>query len=272
MTARSGFNVISLYSKGSLIVLESLSFTKTLYAFDFDGTLAKIVSVPSEAYMSPKTVQLMRQLCELVPVAIVSGRSIADLKKRIPFEPKFLIGNHGLEGLGVAPMSMLAASQICANWKQKLNRENFGAGVEIEDKQYSLAIHYRRSREKKTTKLRIERAIGKLDPVPRIIGGKSVFNLLPAGAPHKGAAILDLVQKAGMKHIFYIGDDDTDEDIFGIPYKFGQIMSVRIGRKQTSKASYFLKRQSDINKLLKLIIGHHRPSRHAPRELDHEAT
>lgn len=60
------------------MILESLSFTKTLYAFDFDGTLSRIVRVPSEATVSDVTNRLLIQLSELVPVAIISGRSIDD--------------------------------------------------------------------------------------------------------------------------------------------------------------------------------------------------
>ena len=60
--------MIPLFSKGSLVVLESLSFTKTLYAFDFDGTLAKIVRDPNSAKMEQTTESLLKRLADLVPV------------------------------------------------------------------------------------------------------------------------------------------------------------------------------------------------------------
>ncbi len=248
-----------LFSKGSLIVLESLSFTKTLYAFDFDGTLAKIVRVPSEARMSYTTELLLRQLSELVPIAIISGRSIDDLKSRISFQPRFLIGNHGLEGLGNNHGSLKKAKEVCETWATALKNIEFEAGVEIEDKTYSIAVHYRRSRNKTRARIQIKKSIEKLDPVPRLISGKSVVNLIPSGAPHKGAAILDLIRRSDMKHIFYIGDDDTDEDIFNLPYQSGQIMTVRVGRKKTSRASYYIERQSEINRLIRLLIRYHQP-------------
>ena len=72
--------MIPLFNKDGLVVLESLSFTNTLYAFDFDGTLAKIVREPSSAKMNSETHNLMAQLSKLVPVAIISGRSVQDLK------------------------------------------------------------------------------------------------------------------------------------------------------------------------------------------------
>lgn len=250
--------MMPLFSKGSLIVLESLSFTKTLYAFDFDGTLAKIVRMPSEAWMNPVTENLLQELSTLAPVAVVSGRSLEDLKSRVGFQPQFLIGNHGLEVSGENGSSLKEAEAACKNWLNVFKDCDFGSGVEVEDKVYSLAIHYRRSRSKKEAKIRIQKVISELMPEPRIVQGKSVVNLLPSGAPHKGAAILDLIQRSKMKHIFYVGDDDTDEDVFGLEYNLGQIMTVRIGQKKSSQAKYFLKHQSEINRLLKTIIGFHR--------------
>ena len=118
------------------MILESLSFTKTLFAFDFDGTLSKIVRVPLEARINHATESLLSELSKLVPVAIVSGRSIRDLKPRLGFEPSYLVGNHGLEGLGNNRESLKQVEAICADWKSKLSKEDFGAGVEVEDKTY----------------------------------------------------------------------------------------------------------------------------------------
>lgn len=246
-----------LFSKKGLIVLESLSFTESLYAFDFDGTLAKIVRVPSDAKMSETTEKLVKELSELVPVAIISGRGIEDLKKRLGFRPKFLIGNHGLEGLGKVNGTLSAAQKICEEWNNSLADTKFPPGVEIEDKVYSIAIHYRRSRNKTLARKQISSAVQKLSPEPRLITGKCVYNLLPPNSPHKGAAILDLIKIANVKHAFYIGDDDTDEDVFGTPYSAGQLMTVRVGRKKNSHASYYIDRQSEINRLLATLIEYH---------------
>ena len=252
--------MITLFSKGSLIVLESLSFTKTLYAFDFDGTLAKIVPVPSNAYMTKTTEKLLTELSELVPIAIISGRSIQDLKQRVGLQPQFLIGNHGLEGGEKNKNSLLNAQKICNSWIKSLKKQDFESDIEIENKTYSIALHYRRSRNKTLAKTQINSALKKLSPPPRLITGKFVFNLLPPGSQHKGAAMLDLIQKSKANHAFYIGDDDTDEDIFGVPYKSGQLMTVRVGIKKSSQAKYYIDRQSEVNRLLRLLINFHQPA------------
>lgn len=250
--------MIPLFSKSSLTVLESLSFTKTLYAFDYDGTLAKIVPTPSNAYMTKTTEKLLAELSKLVPIAIISGRSVQDLKMRVGLHPQFLIGNHGLEGLG-NNNTLADAQKICASWTKSLRKQNFESGIEIEDKTYSIALHYRRSRNKTLAKNKIHSAIEKLLPPPRLITGKFVFNLLPPGSQHKGAALLDLMNKSETKHAFYIGDDDTDEDIFSVPYKSGQLMTARVGKKKSSQAKYYINRQSEINRLLSILINFHQP-------------
>lgn len=252
--------MMPLFQKGSLVVLESLSFTETLYSFDFDGTLAKIVKDPAAARMSETTEELLSQLSKLVPVAVISGRSVDDLKSRISFRPQFLIGNHGLEGLKDSGNSLVSAQKVCADWACHLQKMKFEYGVEIEDKTYSLAVHYRKSRNKLRAKAQIKSVMERLDPVPHVITGKCVLNLVPTGAPHKGTALLKLLQYSGMRHAFYIGDDDTDEDVFSLPYQNGQIMSVRVGRKCRSNASYYIDRQSDINRLLKILIRFHQPT------------
>ncbi len=249
--------MIPLFSKESLRVLESLSFTDTLYAFDFDGTLAKIVCVPTDARLSKVTEKLLRQLAARVPVAIVSGRSIQDLKSRMEFKPQYLVGNHGLEGSNPDRDSMDSAERTCQKWIRALSQFNWPSGVDIEDKRYSLALHYRRARSRALARRQLTAAIDKLQPSPRMLPGKLVYNLLPIGAPHKGAAILDLVKKSGMKHVLYIGDDDTDEDVFSLPAGSGQIVSVRVGKKKSSRAAYFIPRQAEINRLLRYLIFFH---------------
>lgn len=257
VTRYEHINMIPLFSANSLRILESLSFTQTLYAFDFDGTLSKIVDVPSEATITDSTDSLLRKLSELAPVAIISGRSLKDLRSRLKFKPKYLVGNHGLEGLGNTDYSLDKAKMICESWKATLSKFDFGSGVEVEDKTYSLAIHYRRSRSKKEAKRKIASAISKFKDSPRVISGKLVINLVPMSAPHKGVAVLELMKLTNSKNALYVGDDDTDEDVFSLPeYK---IMSVRVGRKKASRARYAMQRQSDINRLLSLLIRYHQP-------------
>jgi len=189
-------------------------------------------------------------------VAIISGRSIADLKNHLKFVPPHLIGNHGLEGLGTRPDALEIARETCKEWRAHLEKhlssDHFQAGLEIEDKSYSIAVHYRKCATKKPIKLTILEAAANLNPKPRIILGKCVVNLLPPGAPHKGVALVELMLQTGIKSAFYIGDDDTDEDVFSLPN--ARIFTVRIGRKSNSQAQYFVEGQSEIDRTLKAVL------------------
>jgi len=245
-----------LFDPNNLKLLEALSFTPTLYAFDFDGTLSKIVRNPQDATIKSSTDLLLKELGEYAPVAIISGRSIADLKTHLKFIPPHLIGNHGLEGLGTRPDALELAHKICVDWKRyiesHLPKEDLKSGLEIEDKSFSIAIHYRKCASKKRVKIDILNVVANLDPKPRIILGKCVVNLLPPGAPHKGVALVELMFQTEIKSAFYIGDDDTDEDVFSLPN--ARILTVRVGKKATSQAQFYLNERAEIDRVLKTII------------------
>lgn len=245
-----------LFSETGMKILQALTFTKTLYAFDFDGTLSAIVKTPDDAKMTESTTSLMASLSKVAPVAIVSGRSLSDLKGRVSTVSGYLVGNHGLEGLPFHGQPSEKVAEICSLWKNQLRlcwkKLDLDKGVFVEDKKFSLALHYRKSRNKKIARAELRAAIETLEPLPRVILGKCVMNLLPQGAPHKGVALLELMDHLGMKRVFYVGDDDTDEDVFSLPDE--RVVSVRIGQKKTSHAHYFVRRQSEIQTVLRRIL------------------
>ena len=113
-----------LFSPQGESVLNRFIVRDTLLAFDFDGTLAPIVPHPDSA-STPTSIGLaMKRLCEIATVAIITGRSVQDIRERLGFTPKYIVGNHGAEGLpGAAPSGMKLAevaaweSQILAAWE-----------------------------------------------------------------------------------------------------------------------------------------------------------
>ena len=241
-----------LFSKRGQHLLKSLTCTATLYAFDFDGTLAPIVDHPSLVAVPRKTAQLLASLDAKVETAVISGRSLRDLRPKLTWTPRHIIGNHGLEGLLSRNGFHPRAERICQAWmaqlEQRLPRKLRASGVFIEDKQYSLALHYRRSSHKHEARQSLFGVVDRLHPPPRLILGKSVINLIPPGSPHKGVALLELMLHAGVRAALYIGDDDTDEDVFALPEE--GIVTVRVGYKHDSEAHFFVKRQSEVNRLL----------------------
>jgi len=228
-------------------VLAGLAPRHALLAFDFDGTLAPIVADRDRARMSPLTRRRFETLTRRFRCVVLSGRSRADLARRcagIRFAA--LVGNHGAEGPW--PGGSAATRRAVARWRDALRRRlPGGRGIEIEDKGLSLAIHFRRARSRPGAARAIRSALRPLTGV-RTVSGKLVVDVLPAGSPGKGLAIARLSERLGRKAVLYVGDDQTDEDVFasGLP----GLVSVRVGRKRGSRARYFLRSRSEVDDLL----------------------
>jgi trehalose 6-phosphate phosphatase len=198
----------------------------------------------------PKTVELLASLNGRVKTAVISGRSLRDIGPLLAWKPHHVIGNHGLEGLASRNGLHRRAERICRGWVAQLeHRQKIRMyGVFIEDKQYTLALHYRGSTNKHDARQALFGLVNGLHPPPRLILGKSVINLIPPGSPHKGVALLELMLHSNVRAAFYIGDDDTDEDVFALPEE--AIVTVRVGYKRDSQAHFFIERQSEVNRLL----------------------
>ena len=95
----------------------------------------------------------------------------------------------------------------------------------------------------------------------RVIGGTQVVNILPKGAPHKGIALERERDRLRCETAIYVGDDETDEDVFGLDQP-GRLLTIRVGARAGSAASYFIRRQADVDELLRALIGaRRRPTR-----------
>lgn len=252
-------------SQSSIQALREFRASKRLlYGLDFDGTLAPIVEKSMEARMAPETRLLVKELKSRGPTVVVSGRSVKDLRILLEgFTPDALVGNHGLEGTERGDEFRDQAEAIARSWKKVVldgfSSELFQSGVSLEDKTYSLTLHYRgapdppRARQEVARLLRELIASKRLSPAPRVIDGKDVFNLVPEGAPDKGEAMREMMARFGVERSFYIGDDDTDEDVFRL--RDPRIFGVRVGQRQESAARWYLRDQSEINPAIRILLG-----------------
>lgn len=236
----------NLLAEKNLEVLREFASSDLLLAFDFDGTLAPIVPDPAAAKMRARTRELLVRVCRHYPAIIVSGRAASDVRDRVRGVGLLeVIGNHGLEPWR---RSEDFAKQV-KRWIPTL-KERLAAfkGVVIEDKTFSVAVHYRKSREKRLAREAIAAAAKELEPL-RVVGGHQVVNLLPEGAPHKGIALSAARDRLGCDTALYVGDDETDEDVFARDEP-GRLLTIRIGQKMSSRAAYFLEDQTHIDELL----------------------
>jgi len=238
-------------------LLSQFAFSNVVVAFDYDGTLAPIVKNPSRARMRPTTRALFQQVAERYPCVVISGRSQKEVLKLLGEIPVLAVaGNHGLEPWqGESPYE-----DVVAGWKPHLTKALAGiAGVKIEDKRFSLAIHYRAARAKQRAVAAIHAAAEALADV-RLVGGKQVVNLIPLGAPNKGTALERLRKRLHCDTAIYVGDDVTDEDVFAL--EGPGLLGVRVGAHRSSQAAYYLRDQRQIDALLRALLEA-RPSRRA---------
>jgi len=242
-----------LFSGTSLPILTKLARERTLCSFDFDGTLSPIADHPEAAHMRIRTRSLLRRLALLYPCIVISGRARADLLGKLRgIKITRAIGNHGAETETVEGSRCFADG-----WRAALTPELGPVqGVWIEDKGYSLAVHYRHSTQKAEARRKILAAARKLDNV-RVFGGKQVMNLIADNAPNKGDALGAERDRLGCSWVLYVGDDENDEDAFALS---GNVVSVRVGRKIRSHARYYLRNQLEVDDLLEALVARRSPS------------
>ncbi len=246
-----------LYSDAGLIRLDTIVQPGVLCAFDFDGTLSPIVPLPDQAFLPAPILARLQSLQQLARIAILTGRALADIRPRLRFTPDFLIGNHGLEGLPQTSRQISQFQDLCRNWHGDVRQALASGvladpGVMVEDKQISLSVHYRHAERHEPVASALRALFAQLTPAPRVIGGKYVFNLLPATAGDKGTAFEHLIRHTGARSAIYVGDDVTDEDVFKLLRP--DLLSIRIGQSQHSSAEFFLRRHVDIVRLLDDLI------------------
>ena len=125
-------------------------------------------------------------------------------------------------------------------------------GVAIEDKRFSVAIHYRHEPRKQAARAAIAAAVRELGAA-RLVGGKQVVNILPGEAPHKGLALERELLKTGCNKAIYIGDDDTDEDVFALR-DCRRLLSIRVGLNRSSLAKYYIRSQREIDRVIRKLV------------------
>nr|MDD3013800.1 trehalose-phosphatase [Candidatus Gastranaerophilales bacterium] len=134
---------------------------KVLLMFDYDGTLTPIVDKPDLAKLDPEVKTALETIADatFVKVAIISGRNISVLKKLSGLTSKdiSLFGLHGGEALidgkicdYSSKAKKIKIQQICKILKNELELFN---GIIIENKEYSVSVHYRLAEENTVEKI-----------------------------------------------------------------------------------------------------------------------
>ncbi|MBF0208145.1 MAG: trehalose-phosphatase [Oligoflexia bacterium] len=242
---------------------------KMLLAFDLDGTLSPLVSDPLAARISDDTYRLLCELNNLNRqsrlahtghrLAIITGRSISDTRRIINDRSILIIGNHGLESPFFNQEIKARWKKRCREIKKKLQENLSLEDCFLEDKKYSLSIHFtnkKRVRAKLNLLGKVQREYlsliqGLLSKEETVVLGKNVINILPAEGVTKGLVVTKLIAKYRLSGALFVGDDCTDETVFRLRNK--NIIKIRVGRSLSSSANYYLRSQKEINRLLKFL-------------------
>jgi trehalose 6-phosphate synthase/phosphatase len=209
---------------------------------DFDGTLAEIAEHPSQARLGASMRETLRA-CQRradTELAVVSGRSLADLRRALDLEGVLLVGNHGLEieGPGVEPFAHPDMPHFATRLEELATALERDAekGVWVEKKGASLTLHYRAAAPALHARI-AERA----HEIVRHAGfqARDAICAVEARAPtgwDKGHAVLHVLRArhgpAWSEEVrtVYAGDDETDEDAFRALQGLG--VTFRVGRAE----------------------------------------
>lgn len=231
-------------------ILERFACGNVLLAFDFDGTLAPIVSSPESAALRPSTARLLRRIAMVYPCIVVSGRSREDVQARLSgIRFRGFIGNHGIDAWSRSNKAAQKVEAWIAPLKEKLASFR---GVVLENKRYSLSVHYRNERHKKGV-CRAVAGAARFLPGARLVGGKQVINIVLASAPNKGMAVERARRNLECDTVIYIGDDETDESIF-VQVNNKNLLTIRVGANRSSHALFYIRNQREIDGLLRKLI------------------
>lgn len=237
---------------------------------DFDGTLAPIVDRPHQAELSASAGRALGQLCRdpSAEIAIISGRSLEDVRDRVGIPRIHYAGNHGMEVAGPLvnlslPPAVAARPQLAAA-ARRLSAELCGIpGAEVEDKGLTLTVHFRRAENGSVPRIReAVSLIAAAFPGLAITEGKMVLEVRPRVEWGKGEAVellLSRLQPPQGSMVLYIGDDRTDEDAFRavLRWEHGCVDGVIVAAPPfpESAASCYLESPAQVGVLLSFLAG-----------------
>ncbi|BBX74712.1 trehalose-phosphatase [Mycobacterium shinjukuense] len=225
-------------ASAALDVADWLTARRPAVFFDFDGTLSDIVDDPDAARPAPGAVEALHQLAARCPVAILSGRDLADVSARVGLPGIWYAGSHGFEltapdGTHHHNDAAAAAIPVLAGAAAEL-RDQLGPipGVAVEHKRFGVAVHYRNAARDRVGEVTAAvRTAGQRHGL-RVTTGREVIELRPDVDWDKGKTlrwVIDHLHRAGSGPLvaIYVGDDITDEDAFDVVCPDGVPIVVR---------------------------------------------
>src|SRR5450432_2132777 len=228
---------------------------------DIDGTLLDLAPTPREVWVPPGLAKTMNRLLQRTSgaLALVSGRSLNDIDLIFAPEQFPAVGGHGAE------MRLSTDSEAVATHAPPMDKElkrrlaaiaKLSPGILLEDKGYSLALHYRLApHAEKAIYEAVSLIRADLPNAPiEVMPGKCVCEIKHSGF-NKASGVIELMSHQPFKgrRPIFIGDDVTDESVFAIMPDFGGL-AFSVGRRAQGVADYF-DDPSEVRDWLARLVG-----------------
>jgi trehalose 6-phosphate phosphatase len=232
----------------------------TAILLDIDGTLLDLMPTPREVWVPPGLRETLNGLLERTSgaLALVSGRSLNDIDLIFAPQEYPAVGGHGAE------MRLSLDSEAVAAHAPPMDKElkkrlaavaSLSPGILLEDKGYSLALHYRLApHAEKAIYEAVSLIRADLPNAPiEVLPGKCVCEIKHSGFT-KATGVRELMARAPFKgrRPLFIGDDVTDESVFAIMPDFNGL-SFSVGRRVRGVEGHF-DAPSDVREFLARLL------------------
>jgi len=217
---------------------------------DFDGTLVPLRHRPGDVWLDAEGRKAIERLARhrRVAVCLISGRRLADLRKRARISGVSYVGLHGWEREGRARR---AVPEFLTQLKPSLAlRLGELPGIRIEDKGFSIGVHYRGAQAPavRRASVLLQECLRPYRGQFRLLKGKKVWEILPAEVAGKGVAAREVLAELDRPALpVYLGDDTTDEAAFEA-LRAG--ITVRVGPARQTQAHYRLRSPEEVRDFL----------------------
>ncbi len=220
---------------------------------DFDGTLAPVHRHPHKVRLEPGVRQLLARLARRprFTVCIISGRRLADIRRRAAVRGVKYMGLHGWERDGAGGAK--ADPETMRRAKRRIHSLGYPPGVWVENKGIGCAVHYRGATETAVRRARaaLRDALKPFAGTVRLLRGKKVWEILPGDFAGKGEAAREFLTELQRSALpIFLGDDTTDESAFAL-LRHG--ITVRVGPARRTLARFRLRDSGEVRRFLELL-------------------
>ncbi len=227
----------ALLDVDAAVAAAALAPSPLLVAVDVDGTLSPLAPRADQAALVPGAADVLAALVARgVPVVVVSGRGLDDLRQQFPWPDGLrLIGSHGLEDSAQHAVVPTAEERQRLQAVRTLAERAAAAvsGAWVEQKVAGVAFHYRQAKPASKGSVASQRLAERLARLEKVWVRRGHLVLEASVRPgNKAEAVAWLRSEVGAAAVLFAGDDETDEDVFRAAAPSD--VTVRVGPGETA--------------------------------------